>query len=241
MYKQNNMQLFYTPEIVSDIIFLTDEESAHCRKVLRLKEGSPLSLTDGKGNLYRGEIIDISGKQCSVQIVETIPNYGKHDFYLHIAIAPTKNIDRLEWFLEKAVEIGVDEITPVLCDHSERTIIKPERLEKILIAAMKQSLKTYLPKLNAITPFNNLMNIPFTGKKMIAYCNDEHRIPFQSTYTKGDNALVSIGPEGDFSEPEIAKALASGFVPVTLGNTRLRTETAGVVAVAYANFINQFN
>ncbi|MDL2314885.1 16S rRNA (uracil(1498)-N(3))-methyltransferase [Bacteroidales bacterium OttesenSCG-928-C19] len=233
------MQLFYIPEVLSEIVSLSEEESQHCKKVLRLREGSPLSLTDGKGNLYKGEIIDTSGKQCDVQIKETIAEFGKRNFYLHVAIAPTKNIDRLEWFLEKSVEMGVDEITPILCEHSERTVVKSERLQKIIVSAMKQSLKAYLPKLNELTPLNKFIQQPFSGKKMIAYCNDDHRNHISEVCQKKENALILIGPEGDFSEKEIQLALSNNYLPVSLGESRLRTETAGVASVFFVNFINQ--
>ena len=233
------MQLFYIPEVLSDIVSLSEEESAHCKKVLRLREGSLLSLTDGNGNLYKGEIIDTSGKHCDVQIKETITAFGKREFYLHVAIAPTKNIDRMEWFLEKSVEMGIDEITPIACEHSKRTVIKHERLQKIIVSAMKQSLKTYLPKLNEMTSFENVIKQPFAGKKMIAYCNDEHRNHLSEVYHKKDDALILIGPEGDFSEKEIQLALDNKYNPVSLGESRLRTETAGVASVFFINFINQ--
>jgi 16S rRNA (uracil1498-N3)-methyltransferase len=233
------MQLFYTPDINSDTYKLDKEESTHCVRVLRLKEGSQIHLTDGKGNLYKAQLLSADPKECIAEIIETIPDFGKKNFYLHIAIAPTKNIDRFEWFLEKATEIGIDEITPIFSEHSERNIIKPERLQKIITSAVKQSLKAYHPILNEAIKFNQLLNFAFDGKKYIAHCEEGEKISLQSAYEKAENALILIGPEGDFSIAEIKKAIENNYLPVSLGNSRLRTETAGIVACHTINLLNE--
>ena len=233
------MQLFYTPDINSDTYKLDKEESTHCVRVLRLKEGSQIHLTDGKGNLYKAQLLSADPKECIAEIIETIPNFGKKNFYLHIAIAPTKNIDRFEWFLEKATEIGIDKITPVFSEHSERNIIKPERLQKIITSAVKQSLKAYHPILNEAIKLSQFLNVAFDGKKYIAHCEEDEKIALQSAYKKGENALILIGPEGDFSIAEIKKAIGNNYLPVSLGNSRLRTETAGIVACHTINLLNE--
>jgi 16S rRNA (uracil1498-N3)-methyltransferase len=233
------MQLFYTPDINSATYKLDKEESTHCVRVLRLKEGNQIYLTDGKGNLYRAQLLSADVKECIVEIIETIPNYGKRDFSLHIAIAPTKNIDRFEWFLEKATEIGIDEITPIFCEHSERNIIKPERLQKIITSAVKQSLKAYHPILNEAVKFNQLLTKAFDGKKYIAYCEGNKKTVLQSAYQKGENVLILIGPEGDFSITEIKNAIENNYQPISLGNSRLRTETAGIIACHTINLLNE--
>ncbi len=233
------MQLFYTPDITASTYRLGKEESAHCVRVLRLKEGSRIHLTDGRGNLFLAQLLSADPKECIAEIIETIPEYGKRNFYLHIAIAPTKNIDRFEWFLEKATEIGIDEITPVFCEHSERNIIKPERLHKIITSAVKQSLKAYHPVLNEAVKFNQWLTTDFNGKKFIAHCEEEEKKSLQSACQKGENALILIGPEGDFSIAEIKKAIEYKFQPISLGNSRLRTETAGIVACHTINLLNE--
>jgi len=233
------MQLFYTPDINSDTYKLDKEESTHCVRVLRLKEGSQIHLTDGKGNLYKAQLLSADPKECIAEIIETIPDFGKKNFYLHIAIAPTKNIERFEWFLEKATEIGIDEITPVFSEHSERNIIKPERLQKIITSAVKQSLKAYHPILNEAITYNQFLNLSFDCKKYIAHCEDDEKVTLQSAYKKAENALILIGPEGDFSIAEIKKAIENNYLPVSLGNSRLRTETAGIVACHTINLLNE--
>ncbi|MCX6231998.1 MAG: 16S rRNA (uracil(1498)-N(3))-methyltransferase [Bacteroidetes bacterium] len=233
------MQLFYTPDITSATYTLDKEESMHCIRVLRLKEGSQLHLTDGKGNLFKAHLITADPKACVAEIIETIPNFGKRNFQLHIAIAPTKNIDRFEWFLEKATEIGIDEITPVFCEHSERNIVKPERLHKIITSAMKQSLKAYHPVLNDAVKLQSFLKKDYQAFKCIAHCEEDEKISLQSAYPKGKNALILIGPEGDFSTTEIKNAIERNYQPVSLGNSRLRTETAGVVACHTINLLNE--
>ncbi len=232
------MQLFYTLDLESDLCTLNEEESKHCIRVLRMSNGSTIHVTNGKGTLCQCTIIDDNPKHCTARIVERHDNFEQHNFYLHIALAPTKNNARIEWFLEKAVEMGIDEITPIVCDHSERCILKRERLEKIAISAMKQSLKAYLPVINDPTPVCKVIGNAFSGQRFIAYCDGDRRTPLHDAYRAGNNALILIGPEGDFSNNEIQQALQSGFAPVTLGNYRLRTETAALAATAFFNLVN---
>ncbi len=232
------MHLFYSPEITSDTFTLSQEESKHCLKVLRLNTGDTVHLTDGKGNLYQTRIIDADTKKCSLEIQEIKEEYGKRKYKIHLAVAPTKNINRYEWFLEKATEIGIDEITPIICEHSERRVIKPERLNKVIIAAMKQSLKAYLPVLNPAMSFKDFAGKNFDSEKYIAYCSDKYRDNLKDLYKKQKDSVIMIGPEGDFSEQEINTTIKSGFKPVSLGPERLRTETAALVACHTVNLIN---
>jgi 16S rRNA (uracil1498-N3)-methyltransferase len=233
------MYLFYTPGIAGNTFTLSEEESRHCVNVLRLRSGDIIHLTDGKGNLFETSITDPHPKRCTVKVISVLKNYEKREVNLHIAIAPTKNIARIEWFLEKATEIGIDEITPLMCEHSERAQIRLPRLEKVLVAAMKQSLKAYLPILHEPAKFNNFCTLPFEGQKFIASCEPEVKIHLHSIYRKGANALILIGPEGDFSPDEIVNAKKSGFIPISLGKSRLRTETAGIVACHAVNMLNE--
>ena len=223
------MSLFYVPTLSTSHV-LPEEESQHAVKVLRLQVGEEITLVDGTGGYYKAKITNPHPKHCSFEITETILEYGKRDFHLHIAIAPTKNIERLEWFIEKATEIGIDEITPIICRFSERKVIKAERLEKIIVSAAKQSLKAYFPKLNPLCSFDELLKNQYASQKFIAHCYDEDKRLLQTEIQKSNDVLILIGPEGDFSKEEVQKALSAGFIPVSLGNSRLRTETAGVVA-----------
>lgn len=232
------MQLFYISSIQGNACVLSEEESWHCTRVLRLVEGDEISLTDGCGNLYRGRLTKVHHKGCLVEIIETTKEYGKRNFQLHIAIAPTKNIDRLEWFIEKATEIGIDIITPMLCEHAEREVVKIARLEKIIIAAMKQSLKAYLPSLQEPKKFKELIKEKIPAQKFIAYCETGSEVSLHKLYQPGANAIILIGPEGDFSPAEVEFAKQSGYTPVNLGNSRLRTETAGIVACHTINLLN---
>lgn len=231
------MQLFYTPDIALTAE-LPEEEAGHCIRVLRLAEGDEIRLTDGKGYFYRAAIRRAHPKHCEVDILESWPQPALWPFKLHIAVAPTKNMDRMEWFVEKATEIGIDAITCLNCRFSERREIKPARLEKILVSAMKQSLKATLPRLTGMTDFKAFVTQPFEGRKFIAHCEEEEKTPLKHTYRPGENALILIGPEGDFSPEEIALALANGFEPVSLGESRLRTETAALVACHTIHVIN---
>ncbi len=233
------MQLFYSPDITPPLYTLSEEESGHCVRVLRLKEGDSLHITDGKGTLYRAEVEDAHPKRCTIRIVEEHHEWEKRPYSLTIAVAPTKNIDRIEWFVEKATECGIDRIVPILCDHSERKVIKGERLEKIAISAMKQSLKAYLPQIDPLTPIRTLLEEPFDGVRLIAHCEEDmERIFMGELIDKGDNVMVLIGPEGDFSKEEIEAARKAGFREVTLGKERLRTETAALAAAMFTAFVN---
>ncbi len=233
------MYLFYTPDINSHIYTLTEQESRHCIKVLRLKTGDKIYLTDGKGNLYETVLIEDNIKHCTIKVENIQKEYGKRDYKIHIAIAPTKNIKRFEWFLEKATEIGIDEITPLICEHSERKILKTERLNKVIYAAVKQSLKAYIPKLNKIVKFSDFIVQDFISEKYIAYLDKKKLKTLKNIYKKGNDALIIIGPEGDFSNKEIHKAKNIGFIPISLGKSRLRTETAALAACHIINLLNE--
>ncbi len=224
------MNLFYYSEIQEPITILPEEESKHIVRVLRKNVGDIIHFTDGKGNMFRCIITDDHPKRCSIEINEKYIGDDHRNYYLHIAIAPTKNINRTEWFLEKATEIGIDKITPIITFHSERKDIKLDRLNKVVIAAVKQSLKSKVPQLSEIMEFNKLLDMNFKGDKFIAYIDNEIVLELSQAYKPGRNALILIGPEGDFSPEEVEMAKAKGFVPVSLGKSRLRTETAGIVA-----------
>lgn len=231
------MTLFYCPTI-STVAVLSEEESLHAVKVLRLHAGDEIVVVDGVGGFYRAKITLPHPKRCGFEIIESHPEYGKRSYRLHIAIAPTKNIERLEWFLEKATEIGVDEITPIICRHSERKMVKPERLEKIIVSAAKQSVKAYFPVLHPACTFNELMETTVASQKFIAHCYEEDKRLLQHSCRPGLETLLLIGPEGDFSVEEVEQALSKGFQPVSLGESRLRTETAGVVGACTVAVIN---
>ena len=227
------MQLFFIENPESEIV-LSKEESKHATKVLRKKEGDILNFTDGKGGFYKAEITVADTKKCRLQIISSEQKPKQHSYHLHIAIAPTKNMDRYEWFLEKATEIGIDEITPIICEHSERKVLKTERCNRILLSAMKQSLKFHLPKLNDAIPLKDFLKQDFEGNKYIAHCEDSERVELKNEKTE-KKTLILIGPEGDFSPAEIEIALQNQFKAVNLGKSRLRTETAGIVAVHTIN------
>jgi 16S rRNA (uracil1498-N3)-methyltransferase len=234
------MLLFFDPAIAHDIHYLSEEESYHCIKVLRLRPGNRIHITNGKGDIFESVITGIEKKVLQIRIEKTIHEYGLKPFKIHVAIAPTKNIDRFEWFLEKATEIGIDEITPLICDRSERTTIKNERQERVIIAAMKQSLKAYKPLLNFPVSMKNFISKPFIGfNKFIAVCESDTRQLLRDCCQKDQNYLILIGPEGDFAPDELAAAKRNNFKPVSLGTSRLRTETAGIVACQICNLINE--
>lgn len=233
------MHIFYTPDISGKTYTLDETESKHCVRVLRLQKGDEITLVDGHGGMFIAEIEDPNPKRCAVKVKKEELNFGRRNFQVHVAIAPTKNIDRLEWFLEKATEIGINRVTPLLCQHSVRKEIKNDRLEKVMISAMKQSLKAYLPKLDEMTRFSELIRQPFSGQKFIAHCEEQQRELLKNAVKPGENYLILIGPEGDFSPEEIEMALSAGFQPVSLGESRLRTETAGVVACHTFNLLNE--
>ena len=236
------MQLFYAPQIERPLHTLTEEESKHCVRVLRLAAGDPLALTDGRGTLCRGRIVDDHPKRCTVRIEETATDFEPLPYRLSMAVAPTKNADRYEWFLEKATEVGITEIIPLETARSERRVFKPERSEKVITAAMKQSLKAYRPALQPLTSFREAIERPFEGRRLIAHC-DAARTAAGKSYLAaalraGEAVQVLIGPEGDFSPEEIDAASAAGFEEITLGPQRLRTETAAVVATVMVSVAN---
>jgi 16S rRNA (uracil1498-N3)-methyltransferase len=237
------MHLFYTPDINSEIYVLSEEESKHAIRVLRLGKGDAVQLIDGKGCLFQAEVADDHPKRCTVHVTDIQKDYGKRNFHLHIAMAPTKNMERTEWFLEKAVEIGLDEFTPLQCEHSERVVVKTERLHKIVVSAMKQSLKAYEPILHETTPLKKFIQSmsTFGGQKFIAHCEREGTEPplLKNKSLKDQNSLILIGPEGDFSPAEIKFATEQGFMEISLGKSRLRTETAALVVCMVVNLINE--
>lgn len=229
--------IFYTPDVLTNTE-LPQEEGIHCIKVLRKKEGDEILLTDGKGFFYDAVIIQANAKHCIVEIKKAIEQPKAWDFNLKIAFAPTKNMDRVEWFAEKATEIGIDRLSPVLCQYSERKEIKSQRIEKILVSAMKQSQKALIPQLDGMISFSSFLNQPFDGKKYIAHCYNGEKRLLSELYTKKENALILIGPEGDFSEQEVEQAIKKGFLPISLGKSRLRTETAALVACNAIHVLN---
>lgn len=233
------MNIFFTPDISGDFYVLSEEESKHCIRVLRHREGDLLTLVDGRGTLYKATISDANPKCCAVQVVESFPGFEQRTYHLHVAIAPTKNLDRFEWFLEKATEIGIDEITPLLCEHSERKQLKTERLEKILIAAMKQSLKAALPRLNNLTTFDSFIETVNGSNTFIAHCMQGEKIHLAKAAKDHENVVIMIGPEGDFSPAEVAAAKARLCREISLGQSRLRTETAAITAVSMINVLNE--
>jgi 16S rRNA (uracil1498-N3)-methyltransferase len=233
------MQLFYAPDIIPPHYTLSPEESRHAVSVLRLGAGSRLHLVDGRGGLYEAEVVNPSPRGCEVRVVGQVSEFGRRDYRLVMGVAPTKNSDRFEWFLEKATEVGVDAVVPLECANSERRVFKPERAAKVLASAMKQSLKAYIPVLEPLTPVREVIERPFDGVKLIAHCRPEgERVPITRALPPRTDALVLIGPEGDFTAEEVALALRHGFVPIFLGTSRLRTETAAVAAVMAAYFAN---
>ena len=235
------MQLFYNPEISTNTQQFTFDkiESRHIVRVLRKKEGDVIFITNGFGQLFTSEIVIANDKKCLVKVT-SIKNHEKPwNYYLHIAIAPTKLNDRLEWFLEKATEIGIDEITPIICEHSERKIVKTDRMEKIIYSAAKQSLKYHFPKLNEPVSFNQFIKSDFNGQLFIAHCEETDKKSLKMELKPQLETTILIGPEGDFSAKEIQQSLDHKFIPVSLGKSRLRTETAGIVAVHSVAFINE--
>ena len=236
------MHRFYCPDI-ADTLTLGEEDSKHCVKVLRMAEGETIEVVDGNGNLYTCRITVAHPKRCAIEVVEKMeqpPHWGHR---IVLGVAPTKNLDRMEWLVEKCVEMGVDRIVPLRCHNSERTVLKTERLKKIMVSAMKQSLKATLPQLDEMTPVEQLMKEPFEGVRCIAYCDEQlprdARHTLAGVYKPGQDVMVLIGPEGDFSPEEVHAARNAGFVPVTLGESRLRTETAGMMAVGFLHALDQ--
>lgn len=233
------MQIFYTPEITEKRYTFSKEESRHCIKVLRKKAGDNIHLVDGKGNLFHTELVDDNPKACVVKVKRKESDFKRRNYRIHMVVAPTKNNDRFEWFLEKATELGVDEITPIICQNSERKVINTERLNKILVAAMKQSLKAYLPKLNNTISWSDFIQKDFNTNGFIAHCREGRKTPFKQWIKPQQNVMILIGPEGDFIETEVQEAMSNGFIPISLGSSRLRTETAAIIACHTINLINE--
>lgn len=231
--------MFYCPDIADGHATLDAEESRHLVRVLRHSAGDEVEVTDGQGALYRCRIVDADASACTVAAVERLPQVPR-PFRLHLAVAPTKNPSRMEWLVEKAVEVGLDELTLLDCDHSERSFLKTDRLQRLAVSAMKQSLHTTLPVINPAVRLADWLQAADLGdaQRFIAHCDDSHRTDLAAVLRPGRDTVVLIGPEGDFSKAEIALALQCGFQPVSLGPARLRTETAALYAVVAANFTN---
>jgi len=232
------MNIFYNRDI--DSLILDKEESHHCSKVLRMRPGDQITLIDGCGCYANAELTIVTDKRTEYLVLDKKENYNSLNYNLHIAIAPTKNMNRFEWFVEKATEIGISEITPIVSDNSERKVLKKDRLEKLIIAACKQSRKARFPKLNELKDFRSFIGLAFEmeTKKMIAHCYPNER---QKMSNVGNlkNTVLCIGPEGDFSQNEIEEANKMGYINITMGKSRLRTETAAVYACAAINLLNQ--
>lgn len=231
------MNVFYQPEIPNGIRYLDQEEARHCAKVLRKKAGDAIQVTDGKGSLYKATLTEARPDKCTFKIDST-EKEPTRPFHIHIAIAPTKNPDRTEWFVEKAIEIGVDEISFLLCDNSERAALKTDRLEKLAISAMKQSLRFTLAKINHMVLLKDFVTATKATSKFIAYVDQTNPDHLLKQASAKSNYVVLIGPEGDFSKKELELAIEQGYKKVSLGTNRLRTETAGLAACHILNLIN---
>lgn len=229
------MELFYSDNISAGHVFLDQEQSTHCVRVLRHREGDVISVIDGLGSLFECRLVDANPKAAVATVVSETPDFGAHPYHLTMAVCPTKNIDRFEWFAEKATEIGVDVIAPVFGDRSERRVLKTDRIRRLAVSATKQSLKGRVPEVREpVSVAEFVASAPESSLKLICYCEDDEsrRVSVQEALAASDarEVMVLIGPEGDFSPEEIAAALSSGWKPVHLGSSRLRTETAAVVA-----------
>lgn len=234
------MQVFYAPDISGEKYTLDRNESKHIIRVLRMREGMTVNLIDGRGNLYEGVISDPDPSNCTIEVKSVAHDFEKRNYRLHIAISPLKNPERFEWFIEKAVEIGIDEITPLICRNTEKPGIKPERIRNLIISAMKQSLKAREPLLNEAISFRDFVNKVHNGKLMMAHCYSESkRYKISDVYSRCEDAVIMIGPEGDFSTEEIEEGMSKNFTHIHIGPSRLRTETAGIAACHSIYFINQ--
>lgn len=232
------MHLFYTPDIENSLE-LPAEEAAHCVKVLRLQPGEQITLTDGKGCFYLAELEEVSKRRVTVYIQERTGWEKGWNGRIHLAVAPTKNLDRMEWLTEKATEVGVDELSFLNCRFSERKVLKLERIGKIVVSAMKQSLKGIMPRLNEMEDFKKFIQTPREGRKFIAHCQETPKAFLRDILRPGEDVTLLIGPEGDFSQEEVEMAHAAGYEAISLGNSRLRTETAALVGVTILNMWNQ--
>lgn len=234
------MQIFYAPDISGSVHTLAPGESKHLVRVLRMKQGDIVRLIDGKGNIFEGLISDPDPTGCKIEITSFTSDFEKRGYRLHIAISPLKNPDRFEWFAEKSVEIGIDEITPLICRNTEKTGFRTERINNLIVAAMKQSVRALRPVLNIPVSFGEFIKEESGSKKMIAHCNTSFgREMIASVCRAGDDAVIMIGPEGDFSSDEISLAMEKGYTGIDLGRSRLRTETAGIAACHSVYLINQ--
>jgi 16S rRNA (uracil1498-N3)-methyltransferase len=232
------MHIFFEPSIQPDIITLSAEESQHCARVLRLRPGQEVGIADGKGTFAMASLLEVHAKGTTASILNR-QNTPARPYRLHMAVAPTKNIDRFEWFLEKATECGIEEITPIICAQSERTVVKSDRLQKILLAAMKQSQRAWLPMLHETVKCKDFIKqIDGSQLACMAHCAEGEKQAFSKLYQPGSDILIMIGPEGDFSTEEIQQATQQGIKSITLGESRLRTETAALVACMGFNFMN---
>jgi len=232
------MHLFYTPDISGNEYLMNPDESKHCIRVLRLQKDDVVQLIDGRGGLFEAVIVSPDPKRTQLKIINETREYQKRNHYLHIAIAPTKNIERLEWFLEKATEIGIDEISPIICDRSERKEVKKERLDKVITSAVKQSLKAYHPKLNEALKYKDFIK-NISGQGYIAHCMEAEKAQLKDQITLNDRYTILIGPEGDFTPAELELALDYQCKPISLGTSRLRTETAALEACFEINLLNR--
>lgn len=233
------MNVFYIPGADNGLTVLSEEESKHCVKVLRMKEGDRFCVTNGAGCLFDAVLVDAQPKRAGVELSNKRAGYDHWGFRLEVAVAPTKFNERMEWFLEKATEIGIDRVCLFTSFHSERRAANVERFQKVMVAAMKQSMKSRLPVVEEVVSFEKLLKQPFEGRKFIAWIDGSVTKQLCDVYGKGENVLVLIGPEGDFSREEAELAIANGFEPVSLGEARLRTETAALVACHTVQLINQ--
>jgi 16S rRNA (uracil1498-N3)-methyltransferase len=233
------MNVFYAAEIEGDTAFLGEVESGHAIRVLRMNKGDEAIITDGKGGWFTGMIENTHLKKCTIRIISSQYNFEKRNYWLTMAVAPTKNSDRMEWFLEKATEIGIDHFVPIKCSFGERKNINLARLEKIALSAMKQSLKAWLPEISEMVSFGDFIAQPFKGKKLIAHCYPGQKPHLKNVVNPGENVLVLIGPEGDFSIEEVKLAVENGFQEISLGQSRLRTETAALVACHTVALVNE--
>jgi 16S rRNA (uracil1498-N3)-methyltransferase len=240
LYKPIHMQVFYAPDISGKSYAFDENESKHIVRVLRMKRGDHVKVIDGKGNMYEGSISEPDQKRCIIEVHSVHRDFEKRNYKLHIAISPLKNPERFEWFVEKAVETGIDEITPLICKNTEKPGLRTERIRNIIISAMKQSLKAKETVFHKAESFSEFINMRHEGIQMIAHCyGDIDRKKISEIYHKGENAVILIGPEGDFSRDEVEVAMSNFLTQIHLGTSRLRTETAGIAACHSIYFINQ--
>jgi len=233
------MHIFYAPGLTGVQFPLNEEESLHLSRVLRLKLGETVRLLDGTGGMFEGEIELVHQKNSVIGNLRTVDNHFRRPYRLHVAIAPTKMMERFEWFLEKATEIGIDEISPIITSRTERTVVKMPRMEKLVQAAMKQSMNAFHPKINETVTLSEFLKKPRSGDGFIAHCIPGEKPVLVKSIGAENDLTILIGPEGDFMPEEVKKAEAAGFKPISLGNSRLRAETAGVIACAQVQVVYQ--